>query len=89
MVVTSDGTVVPCCLDWNKQWVIGDATREPLAAIWRGARMEAMRQVQRDGRLDAVAPCRGCAETASYVWERVPRGAGRPPATTIPLPVIR
>jgi radical SAM protein with 4Fe4S-binding SPASM domain len=75
MVVSSDGTVVPCCLDWGKRWPIGDATREPLAAIWRGARMEAMRQVQRDGRLDEVAPCRGCAETASYVWERQPTRA--------------
>jgi radical SAM protein with 4Fe4S-binding SPASM domain len=72
MVVSSDGTVVPCCLDWSKQWVIGDATREPLAAIWRGARMQAMREVQREGRLDETIPCRGCSETASYVWERVP-----------------
>jgi radical SAM protein with 4Fe4S-binding SPASM domain len=87
MVVSSDGTVVPCCLDWSKTWVIGDATREPLAAIWRGARMEAMRQVQRDGRLDEVAPCRGCGETASYVWERV--SSPRPPATRRPLPVIQ
>lgn len=75
MVVSSDGQVVPCCLDWNKEWVIGDATREPLTAIWRGERMEAMRQVQRDGRLDEVKPCRGCAEAASYVWERVPARA--------------
>lgn len=72
MVVTSDGQVVPCCLDWKKQWVIGDATKEPLQAIWTGPKMEAMRQVQRELRLDGVAPCRGCAETASYVWERVP-----------------
>jgi radical SAM protein with 4Fe4S-binding SPASM domain len=88
MVVSSDGTVVPCCLDWNKAWTIGDATKEPLAAIWRGAKMEAMRQVQREGRLDEVTPCRGCAETASYVWERVPAGSARPPATRVKLPVI-
>jgi radical SAM protein with 4Fe4S-binding SPASM domain len=88
MVVSSDGTVVPCCLDWNKAWVIGDAAQESLAAIWRGPRMEAMRQVQRDGRLDEVTPCRGCAETASYVWERVPPGPARPPVTRRSLPVI-
>ena len=87
MVVSSDGAVVPCCLDWNKRWVIGDATREPLAAIWRGTRMNEMRQLQREGRLDDVAPCRGCAETASYVWERVPPGA--PPRTKVSLPVVQ
>jgi radical SAM protein with 4Fe4S-binding SPASM domain len=89
MVVSSDGKVVPCCLDWDKAWVIGDATQESLAAIWRGPRMEAMRQVQRDGRLDEVTPCRGCAETASYVWERVPSGPARPPAIRRSLPVIQ
>jgi hypothetical protein len=31
-----------------------------------------MREVQRDGRLDETIPCRGCSETASYVWERAP-----------------
>ena len=89
MVVSSDGTVVPCCLDWNKVWAIGDANRESLASIWRGERMEAMRRVQRELRLDEVAPCRGCAETASYVWEKVPAGAARPPATKVSLPVIQ
>ena len=89
MVVTSDGKVVPCCLDWDKEWVIGDATREPLAAIWRGARMEAMRQVQRDGRLDEGRPCRGCTERQSYVWERVPGGAPPPPPPKVSLPVIQ
>jgi radical SAM protein with 4Fe4S-binding SPASM domain len=85
MVVSSDGTVVPCCLDWNKEWVIGDANTEPLAMIWRGARMEAMRQVQRDNRLDETAPCRGCAEMASYVWERVPAGQVPPPKVSLPV----
>jgi len=85
MVVSSDGQVVPCCLDWNKRWVIGDATRESLADIWRGASMEAMRQVQRDGRQDEMAPCRGCSETASYVWERVPMPAGRPRKISLPV----
>jgi hypothetical protein len=48
--------------------------------------MNEMRQVQRDLRLDEVTPCRGCAETASYVWERVPPGTARP--TKVSLPVI-
>jgi radical SAM protein with 4Fe4S-binding SPASM domain len=87
MVVSSDGKVVPCCLDWNKDWVIGDANTEPLAAIWRGARMSEMRQIQRDNRLDEVTPCRGCAEMASYVWERVP--ADQVPPPKVSLPVIR
>jgi hypothetical protein len=50
--------------------------------------MEAMRQVQRDGRLDDVAPCRGCGEVASYVWERV-ASSPAPPPTRRPLRVIQ
>ena len=85
MVVSSDGQVVPCCLDWTKQWVVGDARQQSLAEIWQGERMEAMRQVQRLGRQDEVAPCRGCSETASYVWERVPAGERR---RKLSLPVL-
>jgi len=82
MVVSSNGEVVPCCLDWDKRWVVGDATAQPLKEIWRGARMEAMRQVQRDLRLDEVSPCRGCTEIASYEWERVPLAAAAKGLTT-------
>ena len=79
MVVAPTGEVLPCCADWRKEWVIGDARSQSLKEIWHGPKMEAMRQVQREMQLDQVSPCRTCFVTESYAWEKVsaaeaPRG---------------
>lgn len=84
MVVARDGKVLPCCADWHREFIIGDATKESLADIWRGKRMEAMRQVQRDVRLDVVSPCSHCYVKESFVWER---RSSATPAATVELPV--
>ena len=70
MVVASNGDVVPCCADWRKEWVVGNAKQTDLKTLWRSAGMEAMRQVQRDLTLDDVSPCDKCFVRASFVWER-------------------
>ncbi|MBI4355010.1 MAG: SPASM domain-containing protein [Candidatus Omnitrophica bacterium] len=78
MIVSRDGKVLPCCADWNREFIIGDATKEPLTQIWRGKRMEMMRQVQRDIRLNEIDPCRYCYVKESYTWQRMDRQV--PPA---------
>ncbi|MBI3011142.1 MAG: SPASM domain-containing protein [Candidatus Omnitrophica bacterium] len=85
MVVSRDGKVLPCCADWHREFIIGDATQESLKAIWRGKRMEMMRQVQREVRLDQVSPCRQCYVKESFVWKRRPTpAASEPPETPQP-----
>lgn len=71
MIVSRDGRVLPCCSDWHLEWVIGDATQESLADIWRGERMTRLRQLLRERRLDEFAPCAQCFVKESYVWEPV------------------
>lgn len=75
MVVARDGKVLPCCADWHREFIIGDATKESLADIWKGKRMEAMRQVQRDVRLDHMSPCNHCYVKESFVWKKLPAAA--------------
>jgi radical SAM protein with 4Fe4S-binding SPASM domain len=75
MMVSPAGEVLPCCADWRKEWVIGDAKTQSLEEIWRGPKMEAMREVQREMRLDDVSPCRNCFDHSSYVWERVSKAS--------------
>ena len=70
MVVSSNGEVVPCCADWRKDWVIGDAKTQSLKEIWRGPKMEQMRQIQRDLKLDDHAPCSKCFVKESFVWTK-------------------
>lgn len=43
MVVNSNGTVSPCCVDWKRQLIIGNAKNESLVDIWNG---ENLRKLQ-------------------------------------------
>ena len=78
MVVAPTGEVMPCCADWRKEWVIGDARSQSLKEIWKGPKMEAMRNIQREMQLDQVSPCRTCFVPESYAWEEV-AAADTPP----------
>lgn len=71
MIVSRDGTVVPCCSDWHMQWKIGDATKESLSDIWKGRKMTALRTLHVKNQLDAIEPCKSCFVKESYVWEKV------------------
>jgi radical SAM protein with 4Fe4S-binding SPASM domain len=71
MIVSRDGKVLPCCSDWNREWIIGDATKEDLASIWKGKRMAKLRNLLRERRLDEFAPCNHCFVKDSYIWARV------------------
>lgn len=77
MVIGPTGEVMPCCADWHKEWVIGNVNTQSLKEIWRGLRMEAMRQVQREMRLDDVNPCKACFVHESFVWKRIKQGGGQ------------
>lgn len=68
MIIARDGKVYPCCSDWDATYEIGDATTTDLAAIWKGKRMEALRNINRQGRLDDIDPCRNCFVLSSYEW---------------------
>ena len=46
LTVGRDGTVVPCCADWNEIFPVGDVNSERLIDIWRGYKMEAVRAIQ-------------------------------------------
>ncbi len=44
VTVLWDGDVVPCCLDFDKRYVLGNVGSESLASIWNGAPMRALRE---------------------------------------------
>jgi radical SAM protein with 4Fe4S-binding SPASM domain len=71
MIVARDGKVFPCCSDWYRTYEIGDAAVTPLREIWRGGRMEALRDINRQGKLDSTDPCKDCFVTSSYEWRRL------------------
>ena len=68
MIVARDGKVFPCCSDWDRTYEIGDANDRPLKEIWKGERMETLRDGNRAGNLDDFDPCRECFVLSSYEW---------------------
>jgi len=71
MVVARDGKVFPCCSDWDRSYEIGDANDTALAEIWKGERMETLRDINRQKRLNETDPCRNCFVVASYEWRKL------------------
>lgn len=60
MSVLCDGSAVLCCMDWRREVVLGNASRQSLRAIWHGDAYGAMRE-QTLG---------GCAPSADYLCRR-------------------
>jgi radical SAM protein with 4Fe4S-binding SPASM domain len=71
MIVARDGKVFPCCSDWDRSYEIGDANTTQLRHIWKGERMERLRDWNREGKLDEFDPCRNCFVLSSYEWRRL------------------
>ena len=64
VTVLWDGAVVPCCFDFDKRHVLGDANAESLSDIWNGQRMQALRAEFQMGSV-ANALCTKCASLRS------------------------
>lgn len=77
IVVARDGRVAPCCSDWFQHWVLGDARKEKLIELWRGPRMNELRKLIIQNKLDEFQPCKDCYVTESFVWERKKSENGR------------
>jgi radical SAM protein with 4Fe4S-binding SPASM domain len=76
MSVTWDGEVVPCCYDYDKKYVLGNAGETTLSEIWNG---EPMRRLRREFILNAVSNplCANCEELyCPPSWKYASLGSG-------------
>jgi len=70
LVIGRDGRVSPCCADWDQQYIVGDVTKkESLIEIWKGKRMQFMRDIQNSVKLEKIDICKSCYVKESYVWK--------------------
>lgn len=49
MVIKSNGDVLACCVDWQKNTVIGNVMQESLKEIWNGKKLYNFRKMQIEG----------------------------------------
>lgn len=55
-----DGSVVPCCIDWDDQNVLGNIHQNTLEEIWSGIKFQKFRQLHMQGRWNEISMCRHC-----------------------------
>ena len=62
MFIHSDGTVVPCCADWQKRLPLGNVNDSTLSQIWNGTEYNTLqREMLKNGR-----QCRGVCSVCDY-----------------------
>lgn len=60
MVIHSDLRVSPCCVDWDKQLIVGDLKTQSLHDIWNSPQWEALRIAHLNHRRGEIPGCRNC-----------------------------
>ena len=71
MIVARDGEVFPCCADWDRNYKIGDSKKTSLKDIWKGKRMNDLREINRKKELDKHHLCKNCYVETSYEWRKM------------------
>lgn len=60
MIVSWDGLVLPCCVDINAAYPVGDLGKESIKDVWNGERMESIRSIHLRGAYTENILCHGC-----------------------------
>lgn len=60
LVVYWDGTVVPCCVDYDGKYVLGNALKQSIEEIWNGKPMQHLREMHAKGCYKKIDLCRRC-----------------------------
>lgn len=60
--VLVDGRVVPCCMDYNGEMILGDLKYQSIGEIWYGGRYKALRTRHYNKEKENINLCRGCTE---------------------------
>ena len=60
LTVNSNGTVSPCCNDWSRKLIIGDANREKIKDIWNGDKLRNLQKLHLSGGRKNHIACSSC-----------------------------
>ena len=61
MFVFWDGLIGPCCGEWERGYIVGDANSEPLGKVWHNDRYKRLREAHESGRYHDIPICRNCS----------------------------
>lgn len=60
IAVNSNGTVSPCCNDWSRKLIIGDANHEKIKDIWNGDKLRNLQKLHLSGGRKNHTVCSTC-----------------------------
>ena len=66
MAVNSNGTVSPCCSDWSRKVIIGNANHEKLKDIWNGEKLRNLQKLHLRGERDKHSFCQSCGPEYAF-----------------------
>lgn len=67
LVVTAEGVVLPCCLMWGQEYVLGDVREKSLRQIWESRKRKDLVAVLRNNAITmAPAVCQDCTSYLAY-----------------------
>jgi MoaA/NifB/PqqE/SkfB family radical SAM enzyme len=75
LMVTADGMVPACCLDWQKRILLGDANHQSLKDIWNGSVLRNMQMVHLSKKRDQIPLCNGCNLPSSSTTDDIDKFA--------------
>jgi len=55
-----DGSVVPCCLDFNDEYVVGNVKEQTLEQIWNGEKFRKIRELHKNKQWGTILMCKNC-----------------------------
>lgn len=61
-----DGTVIPCCYDYDNQIPLGDAFKQPIPEILKGEKYEALREAHKNGEFWRFPYCDQCDQLLEH-----------------------
>jgi radical SAM protein with 4Fe4S-binding SPASM domain len=59
-IIHADGICVPCCSDWNRQYIIGDLKAQSAFEIWNSEALRKLRLAHLQHTKNIVPMCNGC-----------------------------
>jgi len=77
MAINSDGTVSPCCVDWDRALVLGDLNQESLADIWQGKTLRDFRCLHLEGHRKEHPICGKCGQISHCSVDDIDANAKR------------
>ena len=71
LVINHDGVVVACCVDWKRQYVIGDLREDSAYDVWNGPLLRDLQLRHLRRQREDVDLCRGCTALMSCTIDNV------------------